>query len=114
MFQKATYNKLLIAFALAVVANLAMASFTTSSGDKNKFSLKTLANISKKFSLTLLNTKDFQFRGLEDLNKQKDNSGIEINSMVKLQKGNTTYVYPYKYVIKLPKFKTPTPSTTLP
>jgi hypothetical protein len=27
--------------------------------------------------------------------------------MIRLEKGNTTYVYPYKYTVKVPKFVTP-------
>ena len=35
------------------------------------------------------------------------NNGIQMNSMMKYGGGNTTYIMPFSYKVKVPKFKTP-------
>lgn len=32
-----------------------------------------------------------------------------LNSIITLQKGNATFIYPYRYKVSVPLFKTPTP-----
>jgi hypothetical protein len=112
MKKKQAHTKLIFAALLACVAHAALASFSGSADDrKNKFSLKYLDKISRTYSLSSLRSAtNFQFKGSQDLDLQKaDNNNLEINSMMRLEKGNTTYVFPYKYKVKVPKFKTPTP-----
>ncbi|MGI8950883.1 MAG: hypothetical protein ACR2FN_04780 [Chitinophagaceae bacterium] len=107
MLKKYLHLKLLIAVFLVMAVHAAMGSFTGSEDrNKNKYSLKNLSSV-KYYSLSSLYNSGFQYKGSRQLYQQINNNGIEINSFIKLQKGNTTYVYPYKYVIKLPKFKTP-------
>ena len=111
MKKKQAHTKLLIAALFVCVAQAAFASFSGSADDrKNKFSLKYLDKITRAYSLSSLRTTtNFQFKGSQDLDLQKVDNNVEINSMMRLEKGNTTYVFPYKYKVKVPKFKTPTP-----
>ena len=88
-------------------------SFTGLSDEKNKnnkFSLKNLSSLSHK-SLSFASLKSsLQYKGGQSLSTSKEtDSGMEINSMLRYDNGNTTYVYPYKFKIKAPKFKTPSP-----
>ena len=88
-------------------------SFTGLSDEKNKnnkFSLKNLSSLSHK-SLSFASLKSsLQYKGGQNFSTSKETaSGMEINSMLRYDNGNTTYVYPYKFKIKAPKFKTPSP-----
>jgi hypothetical protein len=50
----------------------------------------------------------FQFNGSSNLSQTNSNNSVEGQSLIRMQSGNTTYVYPYKYKVKVPLFKTPT------
>jgi hypothetical protein len=96
---------------LVLFANISFASFTGSVDEKskhNKFSLKNLSKISKNYSLTYLKG-NFRFKSLHEVNQIMNPNGFEINSMVRVEKGTTTFVYPYTYKVRVPKFKTPAP-----
>lgn len=111
MSRKSINIAILTAMLLFTVAQAAFASFTGSSDDRiNKFSLKNLKKYSKSYSLTGLRPNALRFSGSEDLDIQNTNGGLEVNSMIRLERGNTTYVFPYKYKVKSPKFKTPSPT----
>lgn len=95
-------------FALVVLlasANMAIGASTSGSDDrsKSKYSLKNLNKFSKNYSLSSLHLNHINNNGFTHLNS------VAGTSFVGLQKGNTTYVFPYKYNIKVPRFKTPTP-----
>ncbi len=115
--KKQAHITILITALFACAAHVALASYSGSADDrKNKFSLKYLDNkLSKAYTLSSLRSTaaNFQFKGSQDLDLQKvDNNGspVEINSMMRLEKGNTTYVFPYKYKVRVPtKFRTPAP-----
>jgi len=115
MKKEATHKKLLFSLALLLLVNLAIASFTGSSTKNNdnsmnmKFSLKNLSKYSKNYSLSGLKLSQFQFKGTQDLMQQRTDNTITGQTMIRLEKGNTTYVYPYKYKVVLPRFKTPAP-----
>lgn len=114
MSRKQSHTKIVTAIiALLCVSNIAMAAFSGSSDDsKNKLSLKNLGKYSKTYSFPSLRSLSdgLQFKGLQDFNFQKTDNSLEVNSMMRLEKGNTTFVFPYKYKVKIPmaKFKTPT------
>lgn len=73
----------------------------------NKYSLKNLSSLSAHKGLSFSALKlSLQYKGPQSLNK--DNNGSE-NSVMRFDNGNTSYVYPYKYKVKTPKFKTPAP-----
>jgi len=111
MIKRRTHIFLTILFT-ALLAEAAMGSFTGSSEDKNKnkFSLKNLSKLSKNYSLSSLRTNNLQFKGTFSLGQIGTNAtNPEYNSIIQMENGNTTYVYPYKLKVKVPRFKTPTP-----
>lgn len=67
-------------------------------------------NNKKSFTLTP-STSNYQFKGSQFLNVKKSGNTLQVNSVIRYQSGNTTYVYPYKYKVKAPLFKTPTAPT---
>ncbi len=98
---------------IAVVAcismvHMAFAAFSGSADDRNKdkYSLKNLNKLSKNYSLSSLHTSMFQFKGFYQVDQNNKNQS---GSYLSLQRGNITYVYPYKYKVKVPRFVTPTP-----
>lgn len=50
----------------------------------------------------------FLYRG-NFSNIEKAPQATNMNAVVTFQKGNTTFIYPYKYKVKVPIFKTPAP-----
>lgn len=102
------YNKWVIALLLSFAVNIA-ALGTGLTGKKNASSF-TLKNIGKAkgFSLSGLKSANFQFKGSTLINYQRNSDKtLSVNSVIHYQKGNTTYVYPYKYKVKLSLFKAP-------
>ncbi len=108
MRKRRIFKKLLFATVLLFAMELGYASFTGNSDDsKNKFSLKNLHTGTRVYSLSTLKTGTFRYKGSTDVVQINNGNQLQIESMVRLEKGNTTYVYPYKYSVKSPKFKTP-------
>ena len=98
-------------FVMAIQVAFAAFSFTgiTDERTKNsKYSLKNLSSLSHK-SLTYSSMKsNLQFRGTQLINSKDPLNASEMSSMMRFDNGNTTYVYPYKFKVKVPtKFKTP-------
>ena len=88
----------------------AASSFTGIVDDKaknNKYSLRSLNNFSKKgLSLSAIKS-TLQYKGLQLSSTSPMLRNSEVNSMLQYNNGNTTYIYPYKFKVKVPKFKTP-------
>jgi hypothetical protein len=109
-------KKLIVASTLALSVQVALASISFSgiSDDKNKsnkYSLKNLSLLSRR-TLSLSSMKlNLQFKGSDVLSQKPTTTGLEINSLLYYNKGNTTYIMPYKFKVKVPKFKTPTAPT---
>lgn len=107
--QKITFVALLV---LGMQVAYAALTFTGLADEKNKnnskFSLKSLSSLSHK-SLSLSSLKSsLQYKGGQNYATPKETgSGFEVSSMLRYDNGNTTYIYPYKYKVKVPKFKTP-------
>ncbi len=105
------FRKALIALLLIGATQIAMGSFTgsTDENSKNKYSLKNFnKNFYKNaspFSLRAV----FQFKNTQVISIQKDVNSITYNTLMRFEKGNTTYIYPYKHTVSVPKFKAPTP-----
>ncbi len=99
--------------AMGIQVAYAAFSFTGISDEKaknNKYSLKNLSALSHKglsFS-SLKSSLQYKGTGMQSFGKESA-SGMEINSMMRYDNGNTTYIYPYKMKVKVPKFKTPSP-----
>ena len=104
-------RKLAIALVLVCATHISMGSFTGTVDEqaKSKYSLKNFnKNFYKKASPFSL-TAGFQYKGIQVMSQQKTITGITFNSMIRYDKGNTTYIYPYKHKVNVPVFKTPTP-----
>ncbi len=100
------YNKFVIALLLTVVVNIAALGTGLTGKNKSSFSLK---NVSKAKGFSLTNLKGgFQFKSSSLINYQREsNNTVSVNSVIKYQNGNTTYVYSYKLKAKTPLFKAP-------
>src|SRR6476660_2082340 len=106
--------KYTVALLLVGVTHLAMASFTGST-DKRSHNIYSLKNFNRNFykSASPFSLRaGFEYKGLQLLSQKKEANGdITFNSMMRFEKGNTTYIYPYTHKISVPKFKSPTPPT---
>lgn len=101
------YNKFAIALLLTVAVNIAALGTGLTGKNKSSFSLKKV-NKAKGFSLTGLKHGSFQLKGSSLINYQRNSDNtVTVNSVIRYQSGNTTYVYPYKFKAKAPLFKTP-------
>jgi len=104
-------HKVAIAIILIMAVQVLYASNTYSGGkdnkkETNKISLKNLSKYTYK--PLSLNTAKYTFK----LNSTSLNNDFFKNnqSSIQFSKGNTTFIYPYKIKVKVPKFKTPTPN----
>ena len=104
-------RKILIALLMAGATQLAMASFTgsTEESSKNKYSLKNFNKTFYKNASPFSLRAGFQYKGTQVISLQKDANAITYSSIMRFEKGNTTYIYPYKHTVSVPKFKAPTP-----
>lgn len=107
-------KKVIIALLLVGATHIAMGSFTGRSERKTK-NLYSLKNFNKNFYRNASHfslSAGFQYKGVRFLSQKKEANGdITINSMMRFEKGNTTYIYPYTHKVSVPKFKTPIPPT---
>ena len=103
-------RKIVIALLLVCATHLSMGSFTGTVDEKSKskYSLKNFnKNFYKRTSPFSL-TAGFKYKGSEVMGTRKDATGVTYSSMMRFEKGNTTYIYPYKHKVNVPLFKTPT------
>lgn len=114
-----------IAFVLTLGVKIAFAAFSFTGitdekgGTKNnsKYSLKNVNAVSSHKSLSAISysslKSSMQFKGTQVMHSSSVsealNGGGEVSSMLKFDNGNTTYIYPYKFKVRVPKFKTPAP-----
>jgi len=104
--------------ALLVGVQYGHAAFTLSGnttekrGKQSKYTLKNLNLLNSK-SLSYSSLKaTMQYKSIQTLGLQlKGNNNTEINSMLRFDNGNSSFVFPYKFIVKVPKFKTPTPAS---
>lgn len=106
------YLKLVLATMLAMATQFAVGSFigsTTSNERKERYTLKSLnKNLVRGYSLSSFRASNYQFTGSQILGSQRSSGGqVEVNSLMRLEHGNTSYIFPYKYKVKAPKFVTP-------
>lgn len=108
-------KKIMIALLMVSATHIAMGSFTGST-KKNTTSLYSLKNFNKNFykhSSPFSLRAGFEYKGVRFLGQKKEaNGNITVNSMMRFEKGNTTYIYPYTHKITVPKFKAPTPPSS--
>ncbi|MBS1641337.1 MAG: hypothetical protein JST94_11385 [Bacteroidetes bacterium] len=114
MKSRSYIKNLAVALVLLMVTKVLFAAFsftgiTDENNKNNKYSLKNLSSYSHKaFSLSHLRT-TLQYRGSLVINQKSNTTGVELNSVLEYDRGNTAYVLPYKLKVKVPKFKTPSP-----
>jgi hypothetical protein len=113
---KLIYTSILVV-TLLVGIQTGHAAFTLSGGTtekrgkQSKFTLKNLTLLNSK-SLSYSSLKStMQYKSIQTLGLQlKGNNNTEINSMLRFDNGNSSFVFPYKFKVKVPKFKTPSPA----
>lgn len=89
-------------------ASLSLSGTIDEKSKSNKYSLKNFSNYSKRgFSISSYKN-NLQFQSGLSLNPNNNNQAA--NSLMQFGNGNTTYVIPFKYTFKTPKFKTPSPN----
>lgn len=110
--KQAKVKKVIIALLLISATHIAMGSFTGRSSKKSSdlYSLKNFnRNVYKSASMFSLRAA-YEYKGTRFLSQKKEANGdITMTSMLRFEKGNTTYLYPYTHKIAVPKFKTPAP-----
>lgn len=113
MKQNTTIKKLAVAILFVFAVQFVFAAFT-STGKRNnkqaesKYSLKNLSSFTNKgLSLTSLRYNSKLLATDYKANNLMQSSANHIQ----MQNGNTTFIFPYKAKIKVPKFKTPTPTS---
>lgn len=123
MNRKSTINKLSLALVLAFAVQFGFAAFSlTGLSDErtknNKYSLRNIKYLNNKsFSLSYHGMKyNYQYKGIQgNMNLgMSGNNGYELNSGLKFNNGNSTYILPYTFKVKISKlsskFKTPSPA----
>jgi hypothetical protein len=88
-------------------ASTIVASSSESKRVTEKYSLKNLSSLSHKASTFHDLKSSLVFRGLTVQTNATANSTQ--SNYLKYNKGNITYVIPYRHKVILPKFKTPSP-----
>ena len=104
--KKASFVALLM---LGMQVAYAAFSFTGIADEKlktSKYSLKNFSALSHKgLSFSSLKS-SLQYKGPQSLSP----AGKSDPTTLRFDNGNTSFVYPYKVKVKVPRFKTPTPS----
>lgn len=101
------YFKVIIMLLLVLAGNIAFGTGSTEKSGRSNFTLKNMSK-AKSFTLSGAAAGRMELKGSQFLSVQKGkNNTLMVNSVIRMQSGNTTYVYPYKYKVKAPLFKTP-------
>ncbi|HMZ46152.1 MAG TPA: hypothetical protein PKG56_01360 [Chitinophagaceae bacterium] len=112
MFRIKNIQKISVAVVLLLAVQVLYATNIFSGGieRKNEVSKYSLKNLSRYNNKTLtLSTAKYSYKLKSTLlnnNSTLNNS----RSSILLSNGNTTFIYPYKSKVKVPKFKTPSPT----
>jgi hypothetical protein len=101
-----TYNKAIIVLLLVLVGHISFGTGITEKSNHSTFTLKGMSK-NKSFTVSPRVTGNYQFKGSQFFSVQKTGNTLQVNSVIRYQSGNTTYVFPYKYKVKAPLFKTP-------
>jgi hypothetical protein len=102
---------------LAVIFSLqTFASFVDNGSTKKSNPDMSLKNFSKNSyknsAYPSFRLSKFQYNGSSNLYQVNSVNSIEGQSFIRMQDGNTTYIYPYKYKVKTSFFKTPSAPNT--
>jgi len=87
---------------------------TTTKKSSSLYSLKNFNRNYYKNSLIFSLRYGFDYKGSRLLSQKKElNGDMTITSIMRFEKGNTTYVYPYVHKVVVPKFATPSPPAAI-
>ena len=100
-----------IVFLTVVTTTVSASTIVSSSSESKKatekYSLKNLSSLSHKASTFHDLKSRLLYKGLTVSNSM--NTGLGQTNYLKYNKGNITYVIPYRHKVILPRFKTPSP-----
>jgi len=108
-----TLRNILTSFVFVAVATNTLNASTVVSGTTDarkvteKYSLKNLSSLSHKASTFHDLKSSLLYKGLTVSTTM--NTGLGQTNYLKYNKGNITYVIPYRHKVILPRFKTPSP-----
>jgi hypothetical protein len=103
--QKFTFAALLVMAVQVAIASFSYIGILDENNKSNKYSLKNLNHYSHNtLSLYALKS-ELQYKGSQSFSPTAFQDGIGMNSMMQYDRGNTTYILPYKFKINLPKDK---------
>ncbi|HEX3025453.1 MAG TPA: hypothetical protein VHP12_09595 [Chitinophagaceae bacterium] len=103
--QKIVFAALLIMAVQVAIASFSFTGITDERTKANKYSLKNLSSYPhKSISISELKS-ELQFNGSHSVSLKNKGSGLEMSSMMQYERGNTTFVFPYKFRVKLYKDK---------
>ena len=95
-------------FLMAVQVAIASFSFTGINDERNKANKYSLKNLSlyshRSISISGLKS-EMQFKGSQSVSQKSNDGALEMNSMMQFDKGNTTFIFPYKLKVKFIKDK---------
>ncbi|MFY8003186.1 MAG: hypothetical protein ACOVNR_00015, partial [Chitinophagaceae bacterium] len=120
MIAKCTIKKGVVALGSVIIGlHMVFASsiFSGTTDESGKYKRYSLSNLNSRFarkSISLYSLKSsLTFRGSSfSLNDSPlPSASNEFRSIMQYERGNTTYILPYKVKIQVPRFKTPSPPT---
>lgn len=103
-----TIALLFILFAKLAFASISFTGIIDEKSKGSKYSLKNFSSFRHTFSLNSLKY-SLHYTGSDILSQNTLPTGTQINSMMRYDRGNTTYIMPFNYKVKVPRFKTPSP-----
>ncbi len=111
MFKSIKFSKIAFALLLILATEAAIAAISSGISDErnknSKYSLRILSRYSHKFIPLGTLKADLLLSGSQIVSQNKISGGSDLNSLLQFYHGNTTYSFPYKFKIRVPKFKTP-------
>ncbi|MDE3143654.1 MAG: hypothetical protein KGL19_05835 [Bacteroidota bacterium] len=103
--QKIVFAALLIMAVQVAIASFSFTGITDERTKANKYSLKNLSLYSHR-SISISGLKsELQFNGSHSVSRSNNAGGMEMSSMMQFEKGNTTFIFPYKFKVKFYKDK---------
>jgi hypothetical protein len=102
-----TLSTFLLLFAAKLNASIVVTSTVEAKKLSEKYSLKNLSALSHRTVSFATLKASLDFKGFANTNSIYNTSTA---AYLQYNKGNVSYVIPYKYKVILPKFKAPTPN----
>jgi len=109
LLKKLTMAALLLMGMQVALASSIFTGIADGGVKNNKYSLRNLSNLSHRGISIYSIRSGLQFSGSQVFTQSTSGNSTEMNSGLSFERGNTSYVFPYKIKVKVPKFKTPSP-----